>query len=54
MDLSSVLELLIKSFYGKTGSSEQAKCSLKAYNSVVVPPDPTGNMTGKNFSFGKG
>ena len=49
MDLSSVLELQTKSFYSKAGSSEQAKCSHKVYNSVAVPPDPTGNMTDKIF-----
>ena len=49
MGLSRVLELQIKSFYGKTGSSEKAKYSHKVYNSVIVPPDPAGTMTDKIF-----
>ena len=53
MDLASVLDSQIKSFYSNNGSSEQAKCSHKVYNSVVVPPNPTGNMTNKIFLLWK-
>ena len=45
MALLNVLQLEIKSFYSKTGSSEHVKCPHKEYDANAAQPYPSGNIT---------